>query len=65
MYVADSLFFLQHLLAGGEDDENRQMFSTKLSEILESYENNTPSKQENPEEIQNRIIEKTRRLTGE
>lgn len=62
MYVADSLFFLQHLIAGGEDDENRQMFASKLSEILDSAK---PEKQENPEEIKNRIIEKTRQLAGE
>lgn len=62
MYVTDSLFFLQHLVSGNENDENRQMFGAKYREIIGEYEN--PKKEDDAEEIRNRIIEKSRKLSG-
>lgn len=62
MYVTDSLFFLQHLIAGGENDDNRQMFASKYREILEQTEN--PKPQESAEDIRERIISKSLSLTG-
>ena len=63
MYVTDSLFFLQHLISGNENDENRQMFGSKFREIIES--NGNQEREENAEEIRNRIIEKSKKLSGE
>lgn len=62
MYVTDSLFFLQHLVAGDENDADRQMFSSKYREIMENYDN--PKEEENAEDIRNRIIEKVNKLAG-
>ena len=64
MYVADSLFFLQHVISGLEDDENRKIFTMRLSDILDNPDNET-EEQKNPEEIKNRIIEKSKRIAGE
>ncbi len=63
-YVTDSLFFLQHVLAGLEDDENRQIFKVRLSDILDNPEKEKEAQQD-PEEIKNRIIEKSKRIAGE
>ena len=63
MYVTDSLFFLQHLISGDENDADRQMFSMKYREIMEEHEK--PKKEENVEEIRNRMIEKSKKLAGE
>lgn len=63
MYVTDSLFFLQHLVAQNENDDDRQMFSSKYRDIMENYEN--PKDEEDAEEIRNRIIEKVNKLAGE
>jgi len=63
MYVTDSLFFLQHLVAQNENDNDRQMFSSKYRDIMGSY--NQPEKEENAEEIRERIINKANRLAGE
>lgn len=63
MYVTDSLFFLQHLIAQNENDNDRQMFSSKYRDIMDNYE--YPEKEENAEEIRERIINKANRLAGE
>lgn len=63
MYVTDSLFFLQHLLAGNEHDENRQMFASKYRDILDGFDN--PKPEESAEDIRERILRKSRLLTGE
>ena len=63
MYVTDSLFFLQHLLANSENDENRQMFNIKYRELFDKSEKS--EKQESVEEIQERIISKARKLAEE
>ena len=63
MYVTDSLFFLQHLVAQNENDNDRQMFSSKYRDIMDNYEH--PEKEENAEEIRERIINKANRLAGE
>lgn len=63
MYVSDSLFFLQHIVGGGEHDENRQLFASKYTEILDSFYN--PKPVENAEDIRERILKKSRLLTGE
>lgn len=63
MYVTDSLFFLQHLVAQNENDNDRQMFSSKYRDIMESCRE--PEKEENAEEIRDRIINKANRLAGE
>ena len=62
MYVTDSLFFLQHLLGGGEHDENRQMFNSKLRDIIEQAENAKPV--ESAEEIRENMISKSIRLAS-
>ena len=63
MYVTDSLFFLQHLISGNENDENRQMFGVKFREIIDS--NGNQEREESAEDIRNRIIEKSKKLSGE
>ena len=60
MYVTDSLFFIQHIVAGGENDESRQMFNVKYRELFEDAEK--PVKQESAEEIQERIFSKAKML---
>ena len=62
MYVTDSLFFLQHLVAQEQNDENRQMFASRYREIMENYDN--PKEEENAEDIRNRIIEKVNKMAG-
>lgn len=62
MYVTDSLFFLQHLVGGNENDEERQMFGTKYRELLEEY--NNPKPEESAKDIQDRIIAKSKKLAG-
>lgn len=64
MYVTDSLFYLQHLIGGGKDDENRQMFNSKYREIMEEYQ--SPKKKESANDIRERMISKSMLLmTGE
>lgn len=62
MYVSDSLFYIQHLIGGNEEDEDRQMFGSKYREIIENH--NNPKPQESAEDIRERIISKTKKLTG-
>lgn len=63
MYVSDSLFYIQHLIGGNDEDENRQMFGSRYREIMEDHTN--PKPQESAEEIRERIIRKTNKLAGE
>ena len=63
MYVSDSLFYIQHLIGGNDEDEDRQMFGSKYRWIMEEHRNQKP--QENAEEIRERIIRKTMELAGE
>lgn len=64
MYVTDSLFFLQHLVGGGKDDDSRQMFSSKYREIMDNVRN--PKKKESANDIRERMISKSMLLmTGE
>lgn len=60
MYVTDSLFFIQHIVAGGENDENRQMFNVKYRDLFDT--DKEPENQETAEEIQERIISKAKML---
>ncbi len=60
MYVSDSLFYLQQLMGGSE--ENRQIFAMRYSEIIEQTEH--PKKQESASEIRERMISKSLALTG-
>jgi hypothetical protein len=64
MYVTDSLFYLQHLVGGGKDDDNRQMFSSKYRDIMDEVHN--PKKKESANDIRERMISKSMLLvTGE
>lgn len=64
MYVTDSLFYLQHLVGGNEEDDNRQMMGLKHAEILNLI-SNKPTKEESAKDIQDRIIAKSKLLAGE
>ena len=50
-------------MGGGENDENRQMFTSKFSEILDEFEN--PKPKESADDIRERMINKSRMLTGD
>ena len=50
-------------MGGGDHDENRKMFTSKYSDILEMIDN--PKPQENASEIRERFINKSRMLTGD
>lgn len=58
-YVTDSLFFLQQLNVGGGE---KQVFSMKMSEIIEMSKN--PRNKEEPEDIISRIKNKADNLRG-
>lgn len=62
MYVTDSLFFLQHLIGGGEDDQDRKLFASKYRDIMQSYDNN--KEPEDADGIIDRMIEKSNKLSG-
>ena len=65
MYVADSLFFLQHIYTDAQSDENHgAMFSMKFREIIENYESRKSKPEDDVEEIKNRMIEKSKALSG-
>ena len=61
MYVADSLFFIQHLYTSEDDEDHGAMFGMKLRDIFEL------SKQEQPnydvEAIKDKMIEKSIKLS--
>jgi hypothetical protein len=64
MYVSDSLFFIQHLFSDSTDENRGSMFSMKLREIIEEYESGKTEKKETAEDIKNRMIEKSEKLSG-
>lgn len=72
MYVSDSLFFIQHLFTDAERDENHgAMFSRKFREIIEEYreakeeaDQHGLKSQETAEDIVDRMVKKSERLSG-
>lgn len=64
MYVADSLFFIQHLYTDEKDENHGTMFGMKLRDIFQqAYESNSEPKQ-SAEDIKNRMIAKSKALSG-
>lgn len=64
-YVSDSLFFIQHLYTDPEKDEDHgNMFNMKLRDILKLYEEGETEPEESAEDIKNRMIEKSIKLSG-
>lgn len=63
MYVTDSLFYLQHLVGGNENDEDRMMFVSKYHEIIEDTNEPAVEKQ-SAEDIKDRMIAKSLRLAS-
>ena len=59
MYVTDSLFYLQHLMGGGENDDNRQVFNLKFRDLMERLDSIEKIKEEDPDEIIDRMINKS------
>lgn len=65
MYVADSLFFVQHLYTNPDDDEDHgSMFGMKLRDILQQYDEEDITPSESADDIKNRMIEKSLKLSG-
>lgn len=68
MYVSDSLFFIQHMFTNKETDEDfGTVFTTKFRDILHNYEEEkteVKKPQDNAEDIKNRMIEKSLKLSG-
>lgn len=66
-YVSDSLFFIQHIFTDPEKDEDHgNMFALKVREILQQMEEgNIEVKTETPDDIINRMINKSITLSGE
>lgn len=68
MYVSDSLFFIQHMFTNKETDEDfGNVFTTKFRDILHNYEEEkteVKKPQESAEDIKNRMIEKSLKLSG-
>lgn len=68
MYVSDSLFFIQHMFTNKETDEDfGNVFTTKFRDILHNYEEEkteVKKPQDNAEDIKNRMIEKSIKLSG-
>lgn len=68
MYVSDSLFFIQHMFTNKETDEDfGNVFTTKFRDILHNYEEEkteVKKPQDNAEDIKNRMIEKSLKLSG-
>lgn len=65
MYVADSLFFLQHIYTDAQSDEyHGSIFRTRLRDILDDYSEGKSKPEESPEDIKNRMIEKSKTLSG-
>lgn len=63
IYVADSLFFLQHLLNNDADDENKKMFSIRYDEMIKMLQEKPKAeKQPTAEEIKERMIAKSMNL---
>lgn len=68
LYVSDSLFFIQHMFTNKETDEDfGNVFTTKFRDILRNYEEEkteVKKPQESAEDIKNRMIEKSLKLSG-
>lgn len=68
MYVSDSLFFIQHMFTNKETDEDfGTVFTLKFRDMLRNYEDEkTEAKKpvESAEDIKNRMIEKSKKLSG-
>ena len=66
MYVSDSLFFIQHLFTNSDiDDDHGHIFGMKYRDIIQQYEEPISSKPaESAEDIKNRMIEKSLKLSG-
>ena len=68
MYVSDSLFFIQHMFTNKETDEDfGNVFTSKFRDILHNYEEEkteVKKPQDNAEDIKNRMIEKSIKLSG-
>lgn len=68
MYVSDSLFFIQHMFTNKETDEDfGTVFTTKFRDILRNYEEEkteVKKPQESAEDIKNKMIEKSLKLSG-
>ena len=62
MYVTDSLFYLQHLVGGSDNDENRKLYTARFLDILEAQNHQKP--QETAEMIREKMIAKSQLLTG-
>ena len=59
MYVTDSLFYLQHIMGGGENDDNRQIFNLKFRDLMGKLESIDKVKEEDPDDIIERMINKS------
>lgn len=66
MYVSDSLFFLQHLFTDADKDEDHgNMFARKLRDIIfDNKQENEKTAEEESEDIMNRMIAKSEKLSG-
>ena len=68
MYVSDSLFFIQHMFTNKETDEDfGTVFTLKFRDMIRNYEEEkteVKKPQDNAEDIKNRMIEKSLKLSG-
>lgn len=69
MYVSDSLFYLQHIFTDKDDENHGAMFGKKLREILEDFEKENDSKNEQnvenePEKFIDYMVKKSEKLCG-
>ena len=65
MYVADSLFFLQHIYTDAQADEDHgAIFGMRLRDILDNNSEGKSKPEESPEDIKNRMIEKSKKMSG-
>lgn len=68
MYVSDSLFFIQHMFTNKETDEDfGTVFTLKFRDMIRNYEEEkteVKKPQESADDIKNRMIEKSLKLSG-
>lgn len=68
MYVSDSLFFIQHMFTNKETDEDfGTVFTLKFRDMIRNYEEEkteVKKPQESADDIKNRMIEKSIKLSG-